>query len=363
MNGPQRLSLEDLRDLAVGATIFGSAGGGSPELGNFVVDGIGKFTDGVSLLPLGDVPDESLVVAVAGFGSPEVILSKPSVIENFHAVELIERVISRKVDFVVPYESGGLNSLTPFFVAAMKGIPVLDCDGTGRAVCEWYISMFEVHGIPMAPLAVTNEIGHGAVIYADNMIDVDRYGRAILQEFGLSGGSAGYVMSGAKAKSSLVPDMLSMELGLGREIVASLAAGEDTLDVILKQTGGYLLATGEIVRKDLKTSPIGSDHGVIEVQGDDGQGNLNVHYKNESILARWADGTVAAMLPDIITYLDEKGSPLTNADTREGQRIRVVGVPINEKCRDRRAIPLYQKVLADVLEFKQPYLPIEELQH
>jgi hypothetical protein len=40
----------------------------------------------------------------------------------------------------------------------------------------------------------------------------------------------------------------------------------------------------------------------------------------------------------------------------------VVGIPINEKCRDTRALPLYQKVLADVLEFKQPYLPIEELQ-
>ena len=358
------LSVDDLTKVIQGATLIGSGGGGSPASGAIVVDAISKLTDRVRFQTLDEVPDEAVVAAVCGFGSPAVLLKRGCVVQNFFAVETLERAIGKKIDYIVPYESGGYNSLTPFYAAAVKGIPVLDCDGTGRAVCEWYISMFEVHRIPMSPFALANEQGHAAVIYADNMIDVDRYARGVLREFGLISGTAEHVMSGAKARSAMVPGMISMERDLGAAILDSLAKGRDPLDVILKKTHGFLLFEGTVTNKEVRTSPIGSDHGLIELEGrgPSGRKKLRVYFKNESILATGPNGTPVTILPDIITYLDAEGHPVTNADVKKGSKLRVLGIPIHPKCRDSRAIPLYQKVLADVLGFQKSYVPVEQLQ-
>jgi DUF917 family protein len=364
MNGRQFLSVEDLHTVVTGATIFGSGGGGPAASGRLVVETVGKITNRVPLWSLAEVPDDAVVAAVCGFGSPEVLLKRVNVMQNVFALETLERAIGKKVDYLVPYESGGYNSLVPFHVAAAKGVPVLDCDGTGRAVCEWYISMFELHHIPMSPFALADDQGHSAVIYADNMIDVDKYGRAILREFGLSAGTAEHVMSGAKARSAMVPGMISTERELGVAMKASKGKGQDPLDVVLEKTHGFLLMDGEVTKKEIRTSPVGSDHGTIELKGKGAGGRkvLRVYYKNESILALWPDGSPAAMLPDLISYLDHEGEPSTNADLRKGLSIRVLGIPIHQKCRDPAALPLYRKVLKDTLSFDRPYVSVEHLQ-
>jgi DUF917 family protein len=364
MEGRQFLTVEDLNKLVTGATIFGSAGGGPPASGRLVVEAIGRIASRVPLWSLAEVPDEAVVAAVCGFGSPEVLLKRVSVIQNVLALETLERAIGKKVDYLIPYESGGYNSLVPFHVAASKGLPVLDCDGTGRAVCEWYISMFEVHHIPMSPFALADDQGHSGVIYADNTVDADKYGRALLREFGLSAGTAEHVMSGAKARASMVPGMLTMEHELGASMEAAMARGHDSLDVVLDKTHGFLLIEGKVAKKELRTSPVGSDHGRIEVKGNGrgGQRVLQVYYKNESILARWSDGTVATMLPDLISYLDREGKPMTNADLKEGMDIRVLGIPIHPRCRAPEALSLYAKVLKDTLAFEGPYISVEHLQ-
>jgi hypothetical protein len=358
------ITVEDLAKVVQGATLIGSGGGGSPSSGAMVIDAISKITDRVQFVDLDEVPDESVVAAVCGFGSPDVLLKKGCVVQNFYAVEALERATGKKIDYIVPYESGGYNSITPFYAAAVKGIPVLDCDGTGRAVCEWYISMFEVHRIPISPFALANERGHAAVVYADNMIDVDRYARGVLREFGLISGTAEHVMSGAKARVSLVPRMISMERDLGAAILEARGAGEDPLDVVLEKTRGFLLLDGTVTSKEVRTSPIGSDHGLVDVEGrgPKGRTRIRVSFKNESILATWPDGSPAAILPDIIAYLGHDGQPLTNADVEKGSKLRVIAIPINKKCRDPRAIPLYRRVLFDVLGFEGPYVPVEELQ-
>jgi DUF917 family protein len=364
MTGIIKLSMNDLRNIVQGATVFGSGGGGSPRAGNAVVSAISRITESVSLLPLEEVPDEAIVAATCGFGSPEVLQNRECVVQNFFALETLERVLGKKIDCLVPFESGGYNSLVPFYAAALKGIPVIDCDGTGRAVCEWYISMFEVHRIPMSPFALADDHGHSAVIYGSTAIEVDRYARAVLREFGLVSGTAGYVMSGAKARAAMVPNMISMERALGAMMTELMTRGQDPLEAVLKTTGGFLLIDGSVAKKEVRTSPIGSDHGLIQVEGygRSRRRKLSILLKNESILARWSHGLLAAMLPDIITYLDHEGRPITNADIRRGVKVRVLGIPIHTKCRDPRAIPLYQKVLEDVLGCKESYVPVEELQ-
>ncbi|RKX43696.1 MAG: hypothetical protein DRP33_00565 [Thermotogae bacterium] len=50
-----------------------------------------------------------------------------------------------KFDFVVPVETGGFNSVTPLHAGALKGLPVVDADGAGRAVPELQMTTFHTY--------------------------------------------------------------------------------------------------------------------------------------------------------------------------------------------------------------------------
>ena len=47
--------------------------------------------------------------------------------------ELIQKLTGTKPDFIVPIEIGGLNSVLPLIAGAHNDLPVVDCDGMGRA--------------------------------------------------------------------------------------------------------------------------------------------------------------------------------------------------------------------------------------
>jgi len=61
-------------------------------------------------------------------------------------------------------ELGGTSIADAFYPAAMLGLPIVDADPVGRAVPELEHSLFYVHGVPIAPQAVVNEIGDTVLI-------------------------------------------------------------------------------------------------------------------------------------------------------------------------------------------------------
>ena len=65
-------------------------------------------------------------------------------------------------------EAGGLNSTTPFAVAAQLGIPLVDADGMGRAFPGAPDGDATIYGVPATPMAIADEKGNTAVI---NTID------------------------------------------------------------------------------------------------------------------------------------------------------------------------------------------------
>ena len=54
-------------------------------------------------------------------------------------------------------EAGGVNSMTPIVVAASQGIPIVDCDGMGRAFPELQMTTFNLGGVSSTPMAITDE--------------------------------------------------------------------------------------------------------------------------------------------------------------------------------------------------------------
>ena len=88
-----------------------------------------------------EVPDDAFVVPSAMMGAPTVMVEKlPRGDEVINAFKALGSYIGREPTHTMSIEAGGLNSTTPFVVAAQLGIPLVDADGMGRAFPE--IQMF-----------------------------------------------------------------------------------------------------------------------------------------------------------------------------------------------------------------------------
>ena len=71
---------------------------------------------------------------MGGVGAPTVSLELlPSVDEASKVLDRYEKLVGRPITAVASFEIGGGNSLMPLMAAAVRGLPVVDGDGMGRA--------------------------------------------------------------------------------------------------------------------------------------------------------------------------------------------------------------------------------------
>ena len=79
---------------------------------------------------------------------------------------------------VAPAEIGGLNALEPLIVAADLGIPVLDCDGMGRAFPQLHQFAPFIYGKSFYPAVLTNHHGDSVCcVYAESPVDLENFFR------------------------------------------------------------------------------------------------------------------------------------------------------------------------------------------
>ena len=76
------------------------------------------------MLDPSELNDDDLIIPSAMMGAPTVMLEKiPRGTEIVTAFEAIQEFLGRKATATMSCEAGGLNSTTPFVVAAELGIP------------------------------------------------------------------------------------------------------------------------------------------------------------------------------------------------------------------------------------------------
>ena len=102
---------QEIEDMAVGAAVLASGGGGDPYVGKLMalqaVDEYGPF----QMMTLDELPDDAWVCASHMLGAPTVLVEKvPSGMEGVGAVDALEARHGRKFDAIMPLEAGGLNS-------------------------------------------------------------------------------------------------------------------------------------------------------------------------------------------------------------------------------------------------------------
>jgi len=293
-------------------------------------------------------------------GAPAVMVEKlPNGGEPANSFQSLETYMGKKAYATISIEAGGINSCIPIYTAACLGIPLVDCDGMGRAFPELPMVTFSVAGISSTPMVVCDEKGNKMVLETVTNDWSEILARTATVAMGLSSMIAIYCMTGKELKDYAVKGTISLARKIGEKIVESNKSKINPVDALLDITRGYKLFEGKIVdiQRDLTT---GFVRGNVTIEGMDldKESTFSLDFQNENLVGM-RDGKPAAITPDLITVLDrEKGFPITTESLKYGQRVVVIGMPCDPFWRTEAGI---RQVGPRYFKYDLDYVPIEEL--
>jgi DUF917 family protein len=387
---------EDLEDIAVGAGILGTGGGGNPHRGRLLARKHLRAGDTLRVVSLDEVPADALAVSVGGIGAPVIGLERLSRgDEGLVALRALEGRLGRAVTHIVPGEIGGGNSTLPMVVGALAGLPVVDADGMGRAFPEMQMTTFYFGGAPASPAALA-DYRHSTVVF-DNLADartLERLARAVTVAMGGAAVIANAIMTGAELPWLVVPGTLSFARRLGAAVRAARRAHADPVAAACTASGGGQLFHGKVtdVQRRL-VAGFARGELLLEGLGDCRGRTLRIAFQNENLIAwevpmrrgprpgvagaaapdRPAAGSaqmgnrtgspipaegeeVIAVTPDLICLVDElTAEPVTTEVVRYGLRVAVLGIPAPPQLRTEAALAV---VGPGAFGYDVPYRPL-----
>lgn len=336
----RKIGKEEIENIALGAAVLGTGGGGDPYVGKLMAQLAVEKYGPVTLLSPEEIDDDAWVVSISGMGAPSVTVEKiPSTNEITGTFEAIQKYAGKDFAAVYPYEVGGLNSLIPIVLGALKGIPVVDVDGMGRAFPEVQMVTFCLDGLQSAPMAMSDDKGNSLILNGIDSVWNERIGRQALDVMGGSVTVCDFMMQGRDLKRAGIHGTLTLAENIGKTIHEVRHVGENPVQALVKKLGGVHLFSGKVTHLERRTTE-GFAKGEVKLDGIDqclGQ-TARLDFKNEFLIATVGEEVVATT-PDLISVLDfETGLPITTEGLRYGNRIAVIGLSCNEKWRTEKGI-------------------------
>lgn len=341
----RKLNKEDIDALLIGLSIFGTGGGGDPEWGRKILESDFKNGRVCEIIDPEDVEDDAFVCSGGIMGSVKALekLSYDEIVSKWeddfvliNAFREMERVMGKKLDYIIPFEAGGLNTPVIMTLAARMGIPIINGDAIGRSAPETQMTSFIGHGISLTPMPLVDHLGNTIVVMkANESTYADEIGRFVVTKGGSLGGNAHYPMTGAELRRSCVPHVITDAIEYGKTVLAAKEKGLNPVEAFSKLVDGKLMFTGVI------ESVTGEDKGGfyitnVRVKGvNNFEGRvLDTVIKNETMVV-WVDGEIKSIFPDIAYILDpENGDGLMSSSLSVGQKISFVGRPCHERIRE-----------------------------
>jgi len=368
------LQKEDVTPLLEGLAVLGTGGGGNPLWGKAILEK--ELAEGrvIKIIDPQDVPDDALVVCGGLMGSVKT-LEEMSIegllkkwdqrFELIEAAQVTEAYLGRKIDFVIPFEAGGLNTPVILAMAARMGRATVDGDGLGRSAPETQMTSFMAHGVSLTPMPLVDSIGNAIVVTAQgSSVFADEIGRWMITRGGGLGANNHYPMSGAVLKKAAVPNSITLALTVGRELIKARENGSDPVAAVTGLLNAFPLFCGEI------TTMVGEDKGGFYITNVELTGRekytgskARMVIKNET-MALWIDGAVKAIFPDLVCMLDpQSGEGIMSVDLQPGKEIFLIGMPCHPCLREGLSNPAAAEAFGGQ-RYGHPelkYLPIEEL--
>jgi DUF917 family protein len=345
----REITPHDLENLAVGAAILGTGGGGDPFIGMVMAQQAIEEEGPVTLMDSEELDDEALVLPTAMMGAPTVMVEKvPEGMEAVRALRAEERRLGRKADATSPIECGGVNSQIPFVAAARTRLPVVDGDGMGRAFPELQMETFHVYGVPGTPAVVADERGAVVTIETEDNFQLEWIARGVTIRMGGHAMLVDYPMSGAEFKRTAVRGTISMGISIGEAVAGARKTGVRPVEAVCAATRdtiygrGVVLFEGKVVDVERRTREgFAVGRALLQGLGAYEGSQLEVRFQNENLVAI-RDGEPLASVPDLISLLDsERATAVTTERLRYGQRVTAIGIPTPEIMRSEEALQVW----------------------
>ncbi len=338
----RKIDAENIEAIALGASVYGTGGGGDPYIGKLIAMNMLRRHGAVRMIDTDSLLDSDLVVPVALVGAPTVAIEKfPSTDQLVGALAALERYMGRKATVVMCAEAGGLNSTIPFAVASEAGLPLLDADLIGRAFPEIQMTVSTLLGIRATPMALCDDKGNTVVMETGTNQYTERFVRSLVGEMGGSACTVLYPMTGAQAKRATIAGSLSRLRAAGETIIDARRDKRDPVEALVELLGARRLFEGKVIDVQRATTG-GWNRGMTTLAGfhDDSNSRCCINFQNEFLMAE-VDGVTVATTPDLISLLDaETGAPVNAELLRFGLRVTLIGFPCHPQWRTPEGIQL-----------------------
>ena len=355
--------IDAVKALVIGTTIWGTGGGGDPEVGlKTLKDDLNANRD-LRIIDVKDISDDGLIVSPYFVGSiaPGVKANRKVVVSNPFglAVELIERELNRKIAATVATELGGGNTSAALHVASLLNIPLVDGDLMGRAGPELHQSTAHIFGASMAPSMIVSETGN--VVFIERYAHIDDYEALARYVAIISGGHAAVVdtpLTKPLALQAVIKGTISKSIAVGTAVTEANQKGIDPIEAVRKTLDGWLIFKGVVEKHEWK-----NEKGFLFADASlNGREKWHGHkfrswIKNEHIIA-WLDGKPVVMPPDLIIFLDQNGYGITNDKLREELEVSVIAAKAPGVWRTERGLTFFGP---KHFGFDYEYAPVEEL--
>jgi DUF917 family protein len=214
-----------------------------------------------------------------------------------------------------------------------------------------------IDGIPASPVAISDEKGNSTIVNAIDNLSGERIARQVTIEMGCSSLIAMYAMSGAQAKTSLLPGTMSLIHRVGTRLAQARKAHEDPVVAATEELLGRELLRGKIIDVTRRTERgFARGEATLAGLGEWAGQELVLKFQNEHLMAV-RDGQVVASTPDLICVLDaETGEPVTTESMRYGFRIAVIGVPCHPRWRSAAGLAIAGP---KYFGYDHEYVPVE----
>ncbi|MEX1056397.1 MAG: DUF917 family protein, partial [Natronospirillum sp.] len=307
---------------------------------------------------------------VAGIGSPAgaVGLEDPFTEAPLRVVKAMEQALNRSFDYLIPGETGPMNSLIPMLAAAQLGVPLIDADGAGRAMSTLGMSTFN-QVAKVSPYILGNEsttpehviTAHLAVNTPDQ---ADSLTRSIVSsgDFGSSGAFSTWPSTVGVLSKVAVSGSVGLAVTIGEQLQACQAKGIDPIAALQTVLGRRMrcLYTGQVKSVELQTTN-GFDSVVIKLQSP-AEPDFILYALNENMIGWYADQSQPACIgPDSLCYVTTSGVSFTNATIAEyvgkPDQIHIVGLQAEPALLTPGVLAAYADVLGQ-LGYAGPYRPL-----
>ncbi|WHY69014.1 DUF917 domain-containing protein [Neobacillus sp. SuZ13] len=350
----RELTKDDVLAAVKGGSVFASGGGGWVDHG-LEIGGAALAVGKPKLVSVDELPDDAIILTCTAIGAPAgrdwQMLGK----DYIKAVQLIIEKYEGKIVGVMTPQNGMSSTINGWLPAAALGLVVVDATGdirahpTGKMGSLGLSSNIEYETI-QAVAGGKPEIGSYLELIVKGT--VARTSNILRTASDMAGGfiaAARHPLPAKYIKEHAAIGGISIAIDLGRAIIEAEPFGPaHVLETITEKTGGRIIGTGKVRKKDVHYSGA-FDIGTIEIESE--ENTYILHVMNEYMAVEDRGGKRYSTFPDVITTFSiETGQPVSVGNIEEGAEIAVFAIdkakiPLSSSVKDPSVYPEVEEVL------------------